>query len=185
MVRPTEEEKDLQNVQKLKDNQLRKEFFQQMQQLRQKVFKRVRPKQIHGRVLTGQMFLELCHAYTESINKGSVPSIQSAWTNLCKNENLRAIQDAIQMYEKEMQKHLEKADDYKQMKELHKSLSESVKKKFQSEAFGDGLEECLKKIDQEIGSLFERLKIKMTKNIEVKIKNQIQELTKPIVNKLR
>lgn len=84
-----------------------------------------------------------------------------------------------------MQQHLEKADDYKKMKELHKSLSESVKKKFQTEAFGDGLEECLKKIDQEIGVLFERLKIKMTKNIEVKIKSQIQELTKPILNKLR
>lgn len=84
-----------------------------------------------------------------------------------------------------MQTHLEKADDYKKMKELHKSLSESVKKTFQTEAFGDGLEECLKKIDQEIGILFERLKIKMTKNIEAKVKAQIQELTKPIIKKLR
>ena len=84
-----------------------------------------------------------------------------------------------------MQQHLEKADDYKKMKELHKSLSESVKKKFQTEAFGDGLEECLKKIDLETGLLFERLKIKMTKNIEVKIKSLIQDLTKPIISKLR
>jgi hypothetical protein len=37
------------------------------------------------------MFLELCHAYTESINKGSVPSINSAWSNVCKNENYRSV----------------------------------------------------------------------------------------------
>ena len=84
----------------MQDQLLRKEFVTQMKQLRQKVFKRVKPKQLHGKVLTGRMFLELCQAYTASINKGSVPSIQSAWTNLCKNENLRGIKDAISMYEK-------------------------------------------------------------------------------------
>jgi hypothetical protein len=48
------------------------------------------------------MFFELCQAYTVSINKGSVPSIKSAWTNLCQNENLRAIQEAIRKYEVNM-----------------------------------------------------------------------------------
>lgn len=48
------------------------------------------------------MFLELCCAYSESINKGSVPSINSAWTNLCKNENQRAIANAIKLYEGNM-----------------------------------------------------------------------------------
>ena len=100
MVRPTEEERALQNIQDADDSLLRKEFVGQMQTLREKVFKRVKPKQLNGKFLTGQMFLELCQAYTESINKGSVPSIQSAWTNLCKNENLRAIKDAITSYEK-------------------------------------------------------------------------------------
>ena len=79
----------------MEDKFLRNEFLTQMKQLRQKVFKRVKPKQLHGKHLTGRMFLELCQSYTASINKGSVPSIQSAWTNLCKNENLKAIKDAI------------------------------------------------------------------------------------------
>ena len=40
------------------------------------------------------MFLELCQVYTESINKGDVPSINSAWVSLCQNENLRFFNSA-------------------------------------------------------------------------------------------
>jgi len=56
---------------------------EQMNQLRGKIFKRVKPKVLNGKYITGEMFLELCHAYTEAINKGSVPCIESAWTYLC------------------------------------------------------------------------------------------------------
>jgi len=60
-----------------------------MQTFRQKVFKKIKPKQLNGRTLTGQMFFELCESYSSSINTGKVPSIEGAWTSLCKNENLR------------------------------------------------------------------------------------------------
>ena len=62
------------------------------------MFRKVKPKRMNGRMITGQMFLELCQAYTEAINKGSIPNINSAWSNLCKNENLRAIQEEIRVY---------------------------------------------------------------------------------------
>jgi hypothetical protein len=73
MVRPTEEEKA----------KLRPEFMDQMVKLRERIFKRVKPKVLNGRFINGEMLLELCHAYTASINKGSVPCIESAWTYLC------------------------------------------------------------------------------------------------------
>ena len=50
-----------------------------MQELRQKVFKRVKPKTLNRKQLNGEMLLGLCFAYTEAINKGSVPCIQNAW----------------------------------------------------------------------------------------------------------
>lgn len=86
MVRPTEEERDLQSLQKLQDNRLRPEFVEQMNTLRSRIYKRAKPKVLNGRYITGEMFLELCQAYTEAINKGSVPCIESAWTYLCQNE---------------------------------------------------------------------------------------------------
>jgi hypothetical protein len=96
-------------------------------------------------MLTGQMFLELCEAYSGSINKGSVPSIKSAWTNLCRNENLRAISDAILNYEKNMDQLVYDSSskikkpivDYEGLKQAHKSVTKDVIEAFKTKAFGD------------------------------------------------
>ena len=73
-----------------------------MTTLRGRIFKRVKPKVLNGRYITGEMLLELCLAYTEAINKGSVPCIDSAWNYLCQNECQRAMHDAIATYENEL-----------------------------------------------------------------------------------
>ena len=82
-MRPVEEEKELQSLQTMGDDQLRHEFVTQVNQLRNKIYKRVKPKQLNNKYLTGQMLLELCYAYTNAINTGSVPNIQNAWTYVC------------------------------------------------------------------------------------------------------
>jgi hypothetical protein len=102
MVRPTEEEKDLQNLQKLPDESLRPEFVTQMTSLRSRIFKRVKPKVLNGKFITGEMFIELCQSYVSAINQGNIPCIESAWTYLCQNECQRAMQDAISQYEKDL-----------------------------------------------------------------------------------
>jgi hypothetical protein len=51
-------------VQKLPDNALRAEFFEQMKSLRQRIFKKVKPKMLNGKFITGEMLLELCLSYT-------------------------------------------------------------------------------------------------------------------------
>jgi hypothetical protein len=71
----------------LKDSKLRPEFIEQMIALRSKIFKKVKPKMLNGKHITGEMLLELCQSYTSAINTGSVPCIESAWTYLCVNEN--------------------------------------------------------------------------------------------------
>jgi hypothetical protein len=86
MIRPTEDEKDLQRLEKLPDTAMRAEFVNQVRTLRQKVFNAVGPKVLHNKMMNGDTLLELCEAYTAAINSGSVPCIESAWTYLCKNE---------------------------------------------------------------------------------------------------
>ena len=73
-----------------------------MQQLRSKVYKKVKPKKLNNKNITGLMYLELCRSYVESINKGSVPNIESAWTSLCKNENLRTVKVTIDAFGREL-----------------------------------------------------------------------------------
>ena len=75
MVRPVEQERQLQSLQQMADQELRPEFVEQMHLLRSKIFKRVRPKQLNGKTVTGEMLLELATAYTSAINEGSVPNI--------------------------------------------------------------------------------------------------------------
>lgn len=57
------------------DGLLRGEFVQQYKQLRQKIFKRVRPKTLNGKFLNGDMLLELADSYCDAINTGSLPNI--------------------------------------------------------------------------------------------------------------
>ena len=68
MVRPTEDERDLQKLQNLTNGNMRPEFVNQMETLRAKIFSRVRPKSLNGRFVTGETLLELCEAYTFAIN---------------------------------------------------------------------------------------------------------------------
>lgn len=82
----------------MSDNELRPEFVAQVNQLRQKIFKKVKPKVLNNKQVTGVMFLELACAYTRAINEGSVPNIQTAWSYVCQNECTRAIENAINWY---------------------------------------------------------------------------------------
>ena len=65
------------------DEQLRPEFVDNITNLRQKIFKRVKPKTLNNKQMTGEMLLELAMAYTGAINEGTVPNIQNAWSYVC------------------------------------------------------------------------------------------------------
>jgi hypothetical protein len=66
--------------------ELRPEFVEQVMTLRRKVINRIKPKMMHGKKLNGEMLYNLCLTYVNSINKGVVPNIESAWSYICKNE---------------------------------------------------------------------------------------------------
>jgi Guanylate-binding protein, C-terminal domain len=66
-----------------------------MKTLRGRIFKRVKPKSLNGTNITGDSLLSLAEAYVDSINHGSVPCIESAWTSVCKNECAKASADSL------------------------------------------------------------------------------------------
>jgi hypothetical protein len=140
----------------MQDSRLRPEFQEQMTGLRGRIFKRVKPKVLNGKFITGEMFLELCYAYTEAINKGSVPCVESAWTYLCQNECQRAMQDSIANYEKELKsqiflnRKLSDCKDYKVVKDFHKRLRDQSILYFKEKAVGSNLKEFESKISEAI-----------------------------------
>lgn len=68
MVRPLEEEKDLQNLSNLPDHKLRTEFLDQIKQLRNKIRKKIMPKVVSSQKINGSMLVNLAMNYVQSIN---------------------------------------------------------------------------------------------------------------------
>lgn len=144
LVRPTEEETDLQALQSLPDESLRPEFIEAKKKLRAKIFKRVKPKTLNGKFITGEMLLELCQSYATAINKGSVPSIKNAWSYVWQNECERAIQESIRSFEDSMNEFLESAKQQMDMnffEEGSSNILEDSVRKFKSKAVGGDIEE--------------------------------------------
>ncbi len=79
MVRPIESEEDLQNLQNIPDEKLRKEFVEQSKIFKNKVMKKVKPKLFKKKELNGSMLLEFIQDILNSINSGSIPIIEDSW----------------------------------------------------------------------------------------------------------
>jgi hypothetical protein len=140
MVRPTEEEKDLQKLNSLQDSQFRPEFTQQMKTLRQRVFKRVKPKMLNQMNITGDSLLQLAIAYTEAINTGGVPCIESAWTSVCKSECKKAAQDALQLYKGKLKECLDSKGELDDMNRLY---LKDLETEFRKSSVGEDVEPFL------------------------------------------
>ena len=186
MVRPTEEEKDLQKLQNIDDSQLRPEFVKQMQLLRTKVFRRVKPKQLNGRFISGETLFELAQAYVQAINKGSVPCIEEAWTSVCKNECQRGVTDALNHYKESLASSLSDNNitSVEILKKLHTQTLEAAKSRFKDKAIGESIEQYENEINDQINKQFAQIKKrfadKFMKDCDKLIQPSIQELEREL-----
>ena len=91
--------------------------------MRRKVLQRIKPKKLNGKCLNGAMFWNLMKSYVESINKGAIPSIESSWAYICKNECLKAQEDAFELYRKSIAEELSNGGPFyeHEIKEFHQA----------------------------------------------------------------
>jgi hypothetical protein len=83
MVRPTEEERDLQNLNSLPPQRLRPQFVAALDTLRSKIIAKAQTKMLKGVPLTARMFLTMLQSFVGRINSAhGVPSIASAWEDV-------------------------------------------------------------------------------------------------------
>ena len=94
LVRPVTDEKQLQRMQTLELKDLRAEFRTEMDALRERVRRQVRPKMVEGTTVTGSAYLSLAEAYVQAINGGTVPVIHSAWTAVVELQAKKALEEA-------------------------------------------------------------------------------------------
>jgi hypothetical protein len=118
LVRPAEDENILRNLSQYPLEDLRPEFAKQvcvipyrpcdslphspsfqMKNFLSRVASGVRPKQVMGRTLNGEMFATLVVSYTEALNSGEVPEINSAWTRVISTQCNEAKLNALELYD--------------------------------------------------------------------------------------
>ena len=74
----------------------------QVKAIRNKIFSSVKVKKINDRSLNGALLLSLCKGYMDTINKGHLPSVESAWFYVCRSEGMKAIRESTELLEKEI-----------------------------------------------------------------------------------
>lgn len=86
MIRPSNDEKQLANLNKVAFENLRPQFKQKAEVLRKKVFEECPLKQMNNKRISGRVLGKLLTMYVDAINDGAVVNITSAWESVVEQE---------------------------------------------------------------------------------------------------
>ena len=102
LVRPVSDEAGLRNLASCPWGDLREEFRAGVSTLRKKLYGKVRPKEMYGKLVTGPMLVNLARSYVDAINSGGVPTISSAWERVVESQCSDAADKALSEYTSRM-----------------------------------------------------------------------------------
>ena len=136
LVRPVNNEAEIQRLDTLPAERLRPEFRAGMDALTNDILDTCRPKALNGRVLSGGMFVELCRAYIDALNKGAVPTIYNAWQSISELECLRAKEAAMEAYDSAFDREGVEPDEAS-LQEMHTRAMKAAMRAFRDRAIGD------------------------------------------------
>lgn len=169
MIRPLTKEENLQCLEKMELEELRPEFVEQVMQLRRKVLNRMKPKMMHGKKLNGLMLYNLALSYVDSINKGVVPNIESAWSYICKNECQKAQQESYDKFEQSFLENFELRspvfDD--ELKEIYLDAKKLALDEFGKVAVGEVQRQYLVELKDKIKHKYNQIRAENEKVAEV------------------
>ena len=162
MVRPVEKEDELQNLQNLPDDMLRKEFLIQAQNFRKKVYDLALPKTFHKRALNGSMLIELIQNILDSINSGAIPVIENTWKYVVQSECIKNTQNLTDKFYEEIKNFRELNKNDKNFGKNVKNFTKNLYKKYVKDFLNNDL------IDEENKKEFvEKLKKNLNNKLEV------------------
>eukprot|EP00826_Nyctotherus_ovalis_P013940 TRINITY_DN13837_c0_g1_i2.p1 TRINITY_DN13837_c0_g1~~TRINITY_DN13837_c0_g1_i2.p1 ORF type:complete len:145 (-),score=34.69 TRINITY_DN13837_c0_g1_i2:34-468(-) len=121
------------------NSKLRKEFLEQLAIIKTKIRKKLKGKVVNGRRINGPMMANLCEIYTETINKGRVPSVEDAWSYVCRSQCETALSEVQKHYEESVKlRLLSKVPLSKEeIKRLLKEVKCEAAKIFKSKLIGE------------------------------------------------
>lgn len=187
MVRPIENEKDLQNLQSLDNSFIRREFLEQAETLRHKVFKKVKPKIFNGKVLSGSMLIELLDNIIDSINKGAVPVIENSWKYMLHNESLKNFNNCLDKFKLKINQfkdaNKENPNFFKDLKKFEAEILSELANEFKQNSISAEAPETAEfanKLKQRINEEFEKFNEDNSRLFENRMHEALERHTKKI-----
>ena len=163
MVRPTEDENDLQNLMYLSKEKIRPEFITQCQVLRNKILMKIKPKNFNGKILSGPMLIDLVENVINSINEGAIPIIENSWKYVINNECMKSVNKYVSEYKNQIinfqKENLSSNDYFSELEKFNHNLIEEIIKKFQDENSikFDDINDFVKKLKISLNQEFKKL----------------------------
>ena len=134
LVRPVENEKDLQNLMNLPDNNIRSEFLLQCSNLKKMLYDKIKPKNFGGKILSGIMLINLLESIINSINNGAIPVIENSWKYITDNECIKNIKIFVEKFNKNIinfqSKRLETENFFGEMNKYNEKITEEILNEF-------------------------------------------------------
>ena len=189
MVRPVEKEEDLQNLQNLPDDKLRKEFLEQSKIFRNKVMKKTKPKMFNKMPLSGEMLVGLIQSILDSINKGSIPVIENSWKYVLQTEFIKSSKTIVDKFIEEINRYRESNKNnmniMKNIKNYSKNLAEKYINEFiQSNALDDdNKKEFSEKLESKINNELEKFDKENSKIFEEKFNKELDKISSEFISK--
>ena len=160
LVRPTIREDQLQRLEDFEFEDLRVEFVEQVMALRKKVLGKLKAKTLNNKPLNGYMLSTLIENYIAAINKGAVPTIENAWTYICKTECSRALQDSLNLYEATLNEALSTRFpmDEEDLKQIHQESKAAAETLFEKRSIGEEKENFKKELAEKLKGSYSAIK---------------------------
>lgn len=181
MCRPTDRDEDLKRLNKIPIKQLKQVFQDQLAEFKTMILSSPRVKMLYNKVLSGQNLIDLA----DNISKADIPVIQSAYHNMCKNECIEALNEALSQFVMNLDKIQLPVDQDQELEDKIKKLEKAAKEKFNERCNCDQTEmrkTFLEELKIRIAETKER-KVQENRNIRSEI--ALREMTESIEEQKR
>ncbi|CAA6665789.1 unnamed protein product [Spirodela intermedia] len=136
LVRPLNNESDLQRLHQIPLDKLRPEFRSGLDAFTKFVFERTRPKQVGATVMTGPVLAGITQSFLDALNNGAVPTISSSWQSVEEAECRRAYELATDVYMSSFDR--TKPPEEGVLRESHDEAFQKALAAFNANAVGSG-----------------------------------------------
>ncbi|GMH05476.1 hypothetical protein Nepgr_007316 [Nepenthes gracilis] len=180
LVRPLNNESELQRLDQIPLDKLRPEFRSGLDALTRFVFERTRPKQMGATVMNGPMLAGFTQSFLDALNNGAVPIITSSWQSVEEAECRRAFDAAIEVYMSSFDR--SKPPEEVALREAHDEAIQKAMGVFNGIAVGAGSarQKYEKLLQNKFRKAFEDYKMNAYMEAELRCSNLIQSMEKKL-----